>query len=208
MSIRRALRRRPGRRPNRRAAALAAVAVAGSLALTACSSPDRPGSGENSNYVAGTGEITRVPAQDRKAAPDLEGEGIRGEQLKLSEHRGKVVVLNVWGSWCPPCRAEAPNFAEVSDGMRGEDVQFLGINTRDLDVVQAQKFDERFGIDYPSFYDPSGKLVLKFPKGDLNPQAIPSTLVLDREGRIAVRALKALSAEDLRGIIEPVLAEK
>ncbi|GAA4660498.1 hypothetical protein GCM10023347_10040 [Streptomyces chumphonensis] len=165
-------------------------------------------SGDAAGYVAGTGQITEVPEGKRVAAPDLAGEGVHGKELKLSDHRGEVVVLNVWGSWCPPCRGEAPNFAKVSEDLADEGVQFLGINTRDLDVANAQAFDRTYGIEYPSFYDPSGKLILKFPKGNLNPKAIPSTLVLDREGRIAVRALKPLTEEELREIIEPVMAEK
>ncbi|MBD3933990.1 TlpA family protein disulfide reductase [Streptomyces chumphonensis] len=204
MSLRRASRRLP----HRRATAVAAAVVTSLVALTACGSEDGVSSGDAAGYVAGTGQITEVPEGKRVAAPDLAGEGVHGKELKLSDHRGEVVVLNVWGSWCPPCRGEAPNFAKVSEDLADEGVQFLGINTRDLDVANAQAFDRTYGIEYPSFYDPSGKLILKFPKGNLNPKAIPSTLVLDREGRIAVRALKPLTEEELREIIEPVMAEK
>ncbi|WP_340559179.1 TlpA family protein disulfide reductase [Streptomyces sp. GSL17-111] len=202
------LRRASWRPPHRRATAVAAAVVASLVSLAACGSGDGVSSGDAAGYVAGTGQITEVPEGQRVAAPDLAGEGVDGKELKLSDHRGEVVVLNVWGSWCPPCRGEAPNFAKVSEDLADEDVQFLGINTRDLDVANAQAFDRTYGIEYPSFYDPSGKLILKFPKGNLNPKAIPSTLVLDREGRIAVRALKALTEEELREIIEPVMAEK
>ncbi|MCX2968906.1 MULTISPECIES: TlpA family protein disulfide reductase [Streptomyces] len=203
MSIRRALRGRF----TRRVATPLAAAVAGTLLLTACEGDD-VSSGNGTNYVQGTGEISTLPEDQRPKAPDLVGEDLHGQELKLTDYRGKVVVMNVWGSWCPPCRAEAPHFAEVSKELKDDGVEFVGINTRDLDVVMARKYDEGYGIEYPSFFDPSGKMVLHFPKGNLNPRAIPSTLVIDREGRIAVRALKPLSEEDLRGIIEPVLAEK
>ncbi|GAA1932609.1 TlpA disulfide reductase family protein [Streptomyces sodiiphilus] len=196
------------RRVPRRAAVLAAALAAGTLALAGCTGQQAGPSGGDSNIVQGTGEITRVAAADRQQAPDLTGEGTHGEQLALADYRGQVVVLNVWGSWCAPCRAEAPNLAKVAADTAGQDVQFLGINTRDRDVVNAQRFDERFGIEYPSFFDPSGRLILEFPRGSLSPQAIPSTLIIDREGRIAVRALKPLSEEDLRAALDPVIAEK
>ncbi|MBW1602667.1 TlpA family protein disulfide reductase [Streptomyces sp. JJ66] len=204
MSIRRA----PRRRPSRRSAALVAAAATGALMLTACGSGTDVASGNNTQFVQGTGQITTVPEKERPQAPDLVGEDLEGEELRLSDFRGEAVVLNVWGSWCAPCRAEAPHFAEVSEETAGKGVTFLGINTRDLDVANAQSFDRNFDITYPSFYDPSGKLIAQFPKGQLNPKGIPSTLVIDAEGRIAVRALKPLSEDELREIVEPFLTEK
>ncbi|MBU7598286.1 TlpA family protein disulfide reductase [Streptomyces sp. P38-E01] len=202
------LRRTPRRLPNRRATMYAAVAVSGVVLLSGCGAEDKPSSdGEDSQYLAGTGRVTTVPKEERQSAPDLSGETVDGEQLKLSDHEGKVIVLNVWGSWCPPCRSEAPGFAKVSKEMEKENVQFIGINTKDLDVANAKAFDRTYGITYPSFFDPSGKQVLRFPKGSLNPQTIPSTLVLDTDGKIAVRALKDLSEEELREILKPVVAE-
>ena len=182
--------------------------MAGAFLLSACSSSDKPSSdGEDSQYLAGTGRVTTVAKGERQDAPDLSGETVDGEQLKLSDHKGKVIVLNVWGSWCPPCRSEAPGFAKVSKEMADKGVQFVGINTKDLDVANAKAFDRTYGITYPSFFDPSGKLVLRFPKGSLNPQTIPSTLILDTDGKIAVRALKDLSEQELREILKPVVAE-
>ncbi|MHA4817105.1 TlpA family protein disulfide reductase [Streptomyces aculeolatus] len=195
------------RRLHRRTLAAAAAAVAGALALTACGE-DATSSGGNTQFVSGTGQLTVVKASDRLAAPDISGETTDGEELALADYRGKVVVLNVWGSWCAPCRAEAPNLRKVSEDTADRGVQFVGINTRDLDVANAQAFDRGFKIEYPSLYDPSGKLILKFPKNSLSPQAIPSTLILDREGKIAVRALKPLSEEELRKALEPVIEEK
>ena len=195
------------RRLHRRTLAAAAAAVAGALALTACGE-DATSSGGNTQFVSGTGQLTVVKASDRLAAPDISGETTDGEELALADYRGKVVVLNVWGSWCAPCRAEAPNLRKVSEDTADRGVQFVGINTRDLDVANAQAFDRGFNIEYPSLYDPSGKLILKFPENSLSPQAIPSTLILDREGRIAVRALKPLAEEELRKALEPVIEEK
>lgn len=199
----------PRRQSRRRATALASAVTAGVLALSACGSADKPSSGgEDSQYIEGTGQITTVAKAERQSVPDISGETVEGGELSLADYRGKVVVLNVWGSWCPPCRSEAPGFAKVSKESEKDGVQFVGINTRDLDAANAKSFDRNYGITYPSLFDPSGKLILRFPKGSLNPQAIPSTLILDREGKIAVRALKPLSEEALREMLEPVVAEK
>ncbi|MER5493996.1 TlpA family protein disulfide reductase [Streptomyces sp. LE64] len=191
-----------------RAAALTAVTASAALLLTACSSGGTAGGAGGTNFVAGKDGIATLAADERGPAPKIDGETLEGERLDLADHRGKVVVLNVWGSWCPPCRAEAPSFQKVSKETKSQGVEFVGINTRDTSQAPAKAFEESFGVTYPSLYDPMGKLMLRFPKGTLNPQAIPSTLVLDREGRVAARALTPLSEEKLRKMIDPVLAEK
>lgn len=84
----------------------------------------------------------------------------------------------------------------------------MGINTRDNEQQQAKAFEETYGITYPSLFDPAGKLMLRFPKGTLNPNAIPSTIVLDKEGKIAARTLVAVTEEQLRSMIDPLLAEQ
>ncbi|MEV0847582.1 TlpA disulfide reductase family protein [Streptomyces sp. NPDC049954] len=199
--------RAPLRLSRRRAALLPAGAAVGALLLTACGSGSSSGSG-GTNFVTGTGGISTVKAADRKPAPDIGGKTIEGKQLDLSDYKGEVVVVNVWGSWCAPCRAEAPYLVKVEKELRDKGVRFVGINTRDPDRSPAQQFEKRFGVEYPSLYDPSGKLMLRFPKGSLNPQAIPSTLVLDRDGRIAARALMALDDKKMRKMIDPLIAEK
>ncbi|MFC4033097.1 TlpA family protein disulfide reductase [Streptomyces polygonati] len=203
MSPTRALRRRPFR-----TAAVLAGTVALALAAAACSASSSGSSSGSSNFVGGNGEITAVKAADRQAAPDISGKTVAGSQVSLAQYKGKVVVVNIWGSWCAPCRAEAPNLAAVAAADQAKGVQFLGINTRDLDVSNAARFDKTFHITYPSLFDPYGKLILRFPKGSLNPQSLPATLVIDRQGRVAVRALKALSESELHEIVDPVAAEK
>ncbi|RBM17892.1 TlpA disulfide reductase family protein [Streptomyces sp. PT12] len=188
--------------------AAVAGAFAGGLLLTGCSADQAGPSGGDSNYVQGTGEITTVPVADRQEAPDLAGDTVEGDQLALSDYRGQVVVLNIWGSWCPPCIAEADNFVRVAEDTADDGVQFIGINTRDRTRENAAAFEREHEVPYPSLYDPDGRLLLEFPRGSLNPQAIPSTLVIDREGRIAARALKALTEEELRAAIAPVMAEE
>lgn len=191
-----------------RPALLIALLAAGASVLAGCSDDEPATSSGDTKFVRGTGQITTVKSGERQKAPDISGKGVDGERLELSDYQGKIVVLNVWGSWCAPCRAEAPNLAKVASETKGEGVQFLGINTRDLDRANAKAFERNYRVGYPSFYDPSGKLILRFPKNSLSPQAIPSTLILDREGKIAVRALKELSEKELRSALDPLTAEK
>ncbi|MBA0053879.1 TlpA family protein disulfide reductase [Streptomyces sp. AJS327] len=196
------------RAPRRRLAALFATVAAGALALTGCGAGETGSASGDTKFVQGTGELTKVAKGDRKKAPDIEGETLDGDTLKLKEYRGKVVVLNVWGSWCAPCRAEAPNLAKVAKDTKDRGVEFVGLNTRDPDKAPALAFERNFNVDYPSIYDPSGKQILRFPKYSLSLQTIPSTAILDRKGRIAVRALKELSEKELRDAIEPLIKEK
>ncbi|GAA4784815.1 TlpA disulfide reductase family protein [Streptomyces ziwulingensis] len=189
-------------------AALTIGAVACALLVSACGSGGTSGGGGNTNYITGSDGVATVDKGDRADIPELSGKTVDGKQLDVADYKGKVVVLNVWGSWCPPCRAEAKNFEKVYQDIKDEDVQFVGINTRDASTGPARNFEKEFAISYPSLYDPTGKLMLRFEKGTLNPQAIPSTLVIDREGKIAARTLQALSEEKLRKMVAPVLAEK
>jgi thiol-disulfide isomerase/thioredoxin len=196
-------------RPALSRALAAAGAAALGLVLAACSSSSSSGtSTQGSNFVAGNGQITTVKPADRKAAPDISGQTVAGGHTSLSAYRGKVVVINIWGSWCAPCRAEAPNLVSVAAAEAPKGVQFLGINTRDLDRNNAVRFDRTFKVTYPSLFDPYGKQILRFPKGSLNPQSLPATIVVDRQGRVAARALTALSEEQLTKLVDPVAAEK
>jgi thiol-disulfide isomerase/thioredoxin len=196
-------------RSNRsRAVLLTAAVAAAALTLSACSSGGTSGGGGDTNFVMGKDGISTAKKGERAAAPDLSGKTVNGQQLDVASYKGKVVVLNVWGSWCAPCRAEAPGLEKVYESLKAKGVQFVGINTRDTSVQNAVAFEKQMGVTFPSLYDPTGKLMLRFKKGTLNPQAVPSTLVLDREGGIAARSLAALSEDKLRSMIAPVLAEK
>ncbi|MFD7435902.1 TlpA family protein disulfide reductase [Streptomyces sp. NPDC059861] len=183
-------------------------AAVAALLLSACGSGGTSGGGGETNFVAGADGIDTAGKGDRAAAPDLSGKTIDGGQLDLADYKGKVVVLNVWGSWCAPCRAEAKNLETVYRDTKDQGVQFVGINTRDTSTGPALAFEKEFGVTYPSLYDPTGRLMLRFEKGTLNPQAIPSTLVIDRDGKVAARALQPLSEEKVREMLDPVLAEK
>ncbi|MET8804821.1 TlpA disulfide reductase family protein [Streptomyces sp. NPDC004546] len=191
-----------------RAVLLSAVAAIAALTLSACGKGGTSGGGGNTNFVTGNNGIATVPAGKRAAAPDLSGKTIDGKTLDVAGYKGQVVVINVWGSWCGPCREEAQYFAKVSKQYEGKGVQFVGINTRDTSTTPAVAFEKEHGIGYPSLYDPTGRLMLRFKKGTLNPQLIPSTLVIDKQGKVAARALEALDDTALLKMLKPVLAEK
>ncbi|MFJ2704619.1 TlpA family protein disulfide reductase [Streptomyces sp. NPDC087428] len=199
-----------GRASRRRFTLLAAPAAAAALALTlsACGKGDETGGGGDTNFVTGTGGISTVAKGDRATAPKLDGESLDGEHLDLADYKGKVVVLNAWGSWCGPCRLEAKYFTKVAKATADQGVQFVGINTRDPRRGPAVSFEKDYGVTYPSFFDPTGKLLLRFPKGMLNLQTIPSTVVIDRNGKIAARSLAALDDTKLHEMIDPLIAEK
>ncbi len=186
----------------------AAGAAALALALTACSGTSDGGAIATNEQIPGYGEITAVAAAHRGAPINLKGDDLDGKPLSLASYRGKVVVVNVWSSTCAPCRLEAAGFESVFKSDQAKGVQFLGIDTRDLQRPASRAFVSDYGLTYPDFYDPDGSLLLQFPAGSIDPQSTPSTLVLDRQGRIAVRVLDSMSSTELAKVIAPVLAEK
>ncbi|MEE1829048.1 TlpA disulfide reductase family protein [Streptomyces sp. BE20] len=194
----------------RLAAAAAATAVAAALALSGCSSSGSSASGDGQiGFVTAKGSnISTAAAGHRQDAPDISGNTLEDTPVKLSDYRGKVVVLNVWGSWCGPCRAEADDLQRVWDKYKDQGVQFLGINTRDPEKANAVRFEQEKGVTYPSLYDPAGTQLLKFPKGSLNSQSVPTTIVVDREGKLAARAVGGQIDDGLESMIQPVLAEQ
>ncbi|MYZ33825.1 MULTISPECIES: TlpA disulfide reductase family protein [unclassified Streptomyces] len=198
------------RRSDRRLRAITpVVAVAAALTLSACSGGGKSGGGGDTNFVTNTGGISTVAVAERQPVNKIAGETLDGAKLDVADLKGKIVVLNVWGSWCPPCRQEAKHFAKVAKETESQGVAFVGINTRDPNKGPALAFEKDYGVPYPSLYDPMGKLIVNgFPKGSLNPQSIPSTIVLDRNGKIAARSLMALNEEKLRTMIDPLIAEK
>ncbi|GAA1392258.1 hypothetical protein GCM10009599_12850 [Luteococcus peritonei] len=163
------------------------------------------GASEDEGFAVGDGTYTRIPVDERTAAPELSGKDLDGKPLSLADHRGTVVVLNVWGSWCSPCRHEAPQLVEAAARTKGK-AQFIGINTRDLDPAPAKAFARSFKITFPHFFDPDGSLLLQLKA--IPPKAIPSTLVLDKQGRIAARILGETTASTLVGTVEDVAAGK
>ncbi|MFZ0324157.1 MAG: TlpA disulfide reductase family protein [Actinomycetes bacterium] len=185
--------------------ALLACVVA--LAVAGCSGGDQTQAvgGDGQGYVAGDGSVTTIPVADRQPAPALRGTTLDGSALDLASMRGKVVVLNVWGSWCADCRSEAKALEAVYRQTRSHGVEFVGINTRD-NSAGAQAYERTFGISYPSLVDDGGSLLLAF-SDTVPPSAIPSTLVIDRQGRVAARTIGATTFTDLRSVVLDVANE-
>jgi thiol-disulfide isomerase/thioredoxin len=192
---------RIARAPLRIGAVLAAM-----LMLAACTSTgadEQTRSAGQVGYPQVQGNLTRVPPGQRKELPAVSGPALDDRKpISTQDYRGKVVVINVWGSWCPPCRKEAPDLQAAS--VETKDIaQFVGITSKDYDPAPAEAFVRSFKITYPSIYDPSGKVLLAF-SGDLPPSAIPSTLIIDRQGRLAVRVLSEVSKITLVDMINDV----
>jgi thiol-disulfide isomerase/thioredoxin len=186
------------------AAALSAVAV---VVLGACSttaSASRADSGKG--YVSGSARAASFAVADRVSAPTISGTEVGGGTLDAASLRGKVVVLNIWASWCAPCRKEAPSLERVWQATRSRGVQFVGLDSRDTQAG-AKAFQRRFGITYPSVVDSDGELQLKF-RGKLAAAALPTTYIIDRNGKVAVRVTDLLTDVKLRTLLDPVLAEK
>lgn len=177
--------------------------VVGALLLSGCGGDSGASAvGDGSGFVGGDGSIVVIEPDARSQAPDLRGTALDGSPFVLADYRGDVVVMNVWASWCAPCRAEAPELQEVWTEVEGSGVQLVGLNTRDS-TVSAQGFVDTMGLTFPSIADPDGRLQLLFADS-LPPQAIPSTVIIDRDGRVAARALGKVSASTLRGLIDEV----
>jgi thiol-disulfide isomerase/thioredoxin len=201
-AIRACVTSRPGR-------AFPAVAGAAALVLTlaACEGGAIAQSTPVSNgtsFVAGGPGATMFRAGGRRAAPDVKGTTLTGQKLTLASYRGSVVVLNFWGSWCGPCRQEAPALAALAARFRAGGVRFLGIDIRD-NPASAQAFLRNFRISYPSLNDPGDQIALEF-RGTVPPLGIPTTLVIDRQGGIAARIVGGVSYDGLKALITQIAA--
>lgn len=176
-----------------------------SCTATGADEPTRT-AGQN-GYVGGQKSLTQVPPAVRQQAPVASGTALgSGRAVSTADYAGKVVVLNVWASWCAPCREEADDLQQASVET-ARTAQFIGINSRDTDPAPAEAFVRAFQITYPSIYDASGKALLNFA-GNLPLSAFPSTLIIDSQGRIAVRITGPISKITLVDLINDVAAGK
>jgi thiol-disulfide isomerase/thioredoxin len=202
-----AVRASTAARQGRRASGGIALAAAVVFAVAGCAGgpigQDTPQSSGQS-FVSGSGTNLYKPGS-RPVAPVISGKTLTGQHLSLASYRGSVVILNFWGSWCGPCRAEAPDLAALATHFRSRAVRFLGIDIRD-DPTGADAFERTFRITYPSLSDPGDELALAF-RGTVPPAGIPTTLVIDRRGRIAARIVGSVSYNGLKALITPVAAE-
>ncbi|MFZ0530803.1 MAG: TlpA disulfide reductase family protein [Propionicimonas sp.] len=183
-----------------RLAGLLSVGMVLAVLLGGCGSAPS-GSG---GFVGGDGTITVLPVDQRPAAPEITGTTLDGEPWRSADGAGRVIVYNVWGSWCAPCRAEAPALVAASEQV-ADKATFIGLNTRDLDRAAPQAFVRSFAVPYLNLFDPDGALLLKF-SGQLPASAIPSTLIVDAQGRIAARIVGETTSATLVGVIEDVAA--
>lgn len=175
--------------------------------LTGCASgKDATAVGGSFTFVSPGGKTEfSYPVGDRRPIGDLGGPDLSGSKtLKASDYRGRVVVLNFWGSWCPPCRLEAPGLQAASQALASQGVQFLGVNVRD-DKGAGADFNATKGITYPSIYDPRLQTLLSLRGYPTT--AIPSTIVLDRSGRVAHIWLTVVTKDELLDVIKPIAAE-
>ena len=163
--------------------------------------------GTDKNYISGDGTITEVALADRGPAVDFEGVTDRGDEISSDDYRGEVLVLNFWYGACPPCRVEAPELEELNQQYEGKGVSFLGVNVRDQ-APQSKEFAKRWGISYPSVIDvDKGNMLLAFA-GTVGANAVPTTLVIDKQGRVAARFLGLIEAPStLKTLIREAIAE-
>ncbi len=195
-----------GRRPLP-SSRLSALLLAGAL-LTGCSTgPDAVdvSNGGEFRFVAGTPAGEVIPEDERASAPDFAGTLLDGDAFDSGSLAGDVAVLNFWGSWCGPCRVETPEFSEVAADLSDDGVQFLGINVKEPSEQFALAFIDRFGISFPSLYDPRGEVALAFR--DYPANAVPSTIMLDPEGRVAAVYTGEVAQDDLRRVLDRLLEE-
>lgn len=195
-------------RGHRTGRTVVAAAIVLALALTGCTT--QTAGDENTRTRSQTGYIggqslTRIPPDQRRPAPIAAGPSLADPSLIVSsdDYPGKVVVVNVWGSWCAPCRKEAPELEAVSRSRRSV-AQLIGLDIRDYDRAPATAFVRAFGVTYPQIYDPRGAQLIKFT--ELPPNGIPSTLIIDPQGRIAVRIVGAITRSTLTQMIDDVAA--
>lgn len=179
-----------------------AIAMAALVVGTAGCTSDLAANTESGGYISADGSITVVAPDQREPAPDIAGETLEGSPVALGDFTGQVVVVNVWGSWCGPCHAEAADLAEASKRLAAQGVRFLGIDIRDQ-KASALAFQKEYRIDYPSIFDPDSSTLLQLPKS-MMAVSPPTTYVIDADGRLAARVFAEVSAATLIDLVNDV----
>lgn len=186
-------------------------AALAALLLTGCATGNDAvvsGGGEFQFVAPGGQTKIRYDAAQRQKAPEIGGENLleQGKTIKVGDFPGKVVVLNLWGSWCSPCRDEVDDLERVYEQTKDSGVQFLGIDVRDEIRSAAADFVRDHKQTYPSIYDPPGRSLLGLRGYPRN--AIPSTILLDRQHRVAAVFLSKLSDAELLPVVKELAKEK
>ncbi|TQS87195.1 TlpA family protein disulfide reductase [Arthrobacter sp. TS-15] len=183
--------------------------ASGALLLAGCAPEDslaaQARSGDNKNYIAGDGSVSEYAPGDRGAPVQMEGSLYDGAVVKSTAWQGAVAVLNVWYAACAPCRTEAPTLEALYQESKSEGVLFYGINLRDT-AATAAAFERTFGTTYPSFNDANGSILLALADY-VPPRAVPTTLVLDKQGRVTARVLGLVDKGTLKALISSAAAE-
>lgn len=164
-------------------------------------------SGSDQNYVSGDGTITVIAAEDRGEPITFESETTGGVAVSSDDYAGEVLVINFWYAACPPCRVEAPDLETLHQTFDGKGAEFLGVNVRDQ-AETAEGFEREFGLSYPSVIDTNNGNMLFAFAGSVAPNAVPTTLVIDKQGRVAARILGLIDEPStLEAIIDEAIAE-
>jgi thiol-disulfide isomerase/thioredoxin len=185
------------------------VAVAALTGVAACSggaTAQDTAVGNGSSFVSGSYSTTVFAQGSGPVAPKVSGTMLTGARFQLSADRGDVVVMNFWGSWCTPCREEAPTLAQLARRFPPPGVRFVGVDIRD-DPASAEAFMRTFRIGYPSLNDPNDQIALDF-NGTVPPAGIPTTLVIARSGRVAARIVGPVSYDGLAALITRIARER
>jgi thiol-disulfide isomerase/thioredoxin len=153
------------------------------VALTTGGCSSLRGSSAGDNFVTGDGSITQISPADRGREVSLDGKDLAGKPVSLDSMRGRPTVVNVWGAWCGPCQKEAPLLVSAARTL-GDQAHFLGIDSRDAGTAAGRTFEARNRITWPSLFSPGGEAVLAF-NGLVSPRGVPTTVVLDAQGRPA-----------------------
>lgn len=180
-----------------------------SLMVTSCAAEDplaqQAAAGDGKNYIAGDGSVTEYTAADRGEPVDVSGTLFDGTAVSSSNWEGQVTVLNFWYASCAPCREEAADLVSLHDEYAPQGTDFYGVNIRD-EQATAEAFERSFSIPYPSFDDKDGAVLLDMTQY-VPPQAVPTTIVLDKKGRVSARILGLADRSTLKALISDALAE-
>jgi len=185
---------------------VAAFMVSATGCATSNSFADQYADGSTKNYIAGNGTVVEIPVNNRGEPITFAGITEYGKPLSSTDYDGDVVVVNFWYAACPPCRAEAADLEALHQEYQDEGVAFVGVNVRDQ-ADTAVAFAEKFGVTYPSVIDITDSAVQLAFAGQVSPNAVPTTIVVDREGRAAARITGRAEKSILNSLITTVLAE-
>ncbi len=177
----------------------AALLLALAVLLAGCTlgtQENNPGGG-----AINIGTVPLIPAAERDPAPTVCGPTVDGDDLCLADSAGMPVLVNFWGSWCGPCAREIPELVAVAEEYDGR-LQLIGVNEQDT-LVNARSFERDQSVNYPSWFDDSAEIAAAF--GGIAPEALPSTILLDRDHRVAVRLFGAVSRDQLQPYLDALV---